>query len=171
MNDEVLFEGNYLQVIRRGRWEFAARTRATGVVGIVAVTTDRKLVLIEQFRLPVGRRVIELPAGLVGDEDDDSEVPVAAAIRELEEETGYTAESMECLTVGPSSAGLTSEVVNLYLARGVRRIGEGGGTGGEEITVHEIPLDIVDGWLKGVRGERVLVDFKVYSALYFLQRI
>lgn len=169
MNENVLFDGNFLRVVRRGRWEFAERTRATGVVGIVAVTADDKIILIEQFRTPVGKRVIELPAGLMGDEGDAAEAAETAAIRELIEETGYGAESMERLTDGPSSAGLTSEVVGLFLASGVKRVGDGGGTGSEQIVVHEIPLDLVDDWLRGIRGEHTLIDFKVYAGLYFLR--
>lgn len=169
MSENVLFDGNFLRVVRHGRWEFAQRTRATGVVGIVAVTSDSKIILIEQFRAPVGKRVIELPAGLMGDDGDAGEAAETAAIRELTEETGYGADSMEKLCEGPSSAGLTSEVVGLFLASGVKRIGEGGGIGSEQIIVHEIPLDLVDDWLLGIRGEHTLIDFKVYAGLYFLR--
>src|SRR5688500_4920446 len=106
----ILGEGRHLRLVRRGRWEHVERLRTSGVVSVVAITADRRLLLTEQFRPPVDRYCLELPAGLAGDvEGQELEELAAAARRELIEETGYDAQSFEWLTVGPSSAGLTDE--------------------------------------------------------------
>lgn len=169
-NDLVtLHTGRFLKLVKRGHWEYAERNNVTGVVGIVAVTTDQKLLLVEQMRIPVGCPVIELPAGLAGDiPGEEHEALATAAQRELEEETGYQAESFEYLTCGPSSAGLTSETLNLFLARGVKRVGAGGGDASENIVIHEIPLADVPAWLAQQAKAGKLVDTKVYAGLYFV---
>jgi ADP-ribose pyrophosphatase len=128
-------------------------------------------VLVEQFRIPLGRRVIELPAGLVGDgAGDPLEGLVEAAQRELLEETGYQADRLEYLAEGPSSAGLAAEVYALFLARDARRIGPGGGDSCEDIQVHLVRLEDADVWLAERRRAGVMVDPKVYAGLYFAAR-
>lgn len=163
---QVLAAGRFLQLVRRGRWEYAQRRGCHGAVVIVAVTTERELVLTEQFRIPLDRAVIELPAGLVGDEDAGDDA-LSAARRELLEETGYEAESVEQLTFGPTSAGLSDEVVTLVRARGLRRVAAGGGVDEEQIVVHTVPLDDVPGWVEQQIARGVLVDPKVFAGLFF----
>lgn len=167
---EVRYDGRYLGLHERSGWEFATRTNATGVVVVLAVTADEEIVLVEQYRVPVDCRVIELPAGLVGDEGDRHEDPADAAARELWEETGYRAGSLTRLTRCPSSAGLTDEVLTFYLARDCRREGAGGGDGSEDITVHTVPLARVDQWLATAQASGFAFDPKVYTALYWLER-
>lgn len=165
---ETLFQGRHLHLVRAGSWEYAERPGVTGIVGILAVTEERKLLLIEQFRPPVGRRVIELPAGLAGDLPQyQIESLATAAQRELLEETGYQAREMEYLVEGPPSAGITSEVLTLFRAHGLSKVNEGGGDATERIQVHEVPLAEVESWLKKRIAEGVMVDFKVYAGLYF----
>ncbi|MGN6132847.1 MAG: NUDIX hydrolase [Aureliella sp.] len=168
---QTLWTGKFLAVRRRGTWEYAVRPNARAVVGIVAVTVDQEIILVEQFRRPVDCPVIELPAGLVGDEaGGEHESCFTAAQRELVEETGYTSSQWSQLSTGPSSAGLTDEVVTLLLARNAQRESAGGGVGSEAITVHLIALDRVDQWLdEQIRGGR-LIDFKLFAGLYFLRR-
>lgn len=133
-----LGSGKFLALLRDGRWEYAHRTRATGAAIIVAVTEEQRLLLVEQYRIPVRARTIELPAGIIGDEPGSSEeADSEAARRELMEETGYSAEEIAPLTRGPSSGGLTSEIVTLFHATKLKRAGAGGGVGNEGITVHE----------------------------------
>jgi ADP-ribose pyrophosphatase len=119
----------------------------------------------------VGKRVIELPAGLAGDakghEDEDLEV---AARRELLEETGYEARRMERVAAGAASAGMTDEVITLFVATGLKKVGPGEGDGEEEIIVHEVSLDRAMEWLsEQERGGR-LIDLKVFAGLYFAER-
>ncbi|HKR62157.1 MAG TPA: NUDIX hydrolase [Thermoanaerobaculia bacterium] len=166
---KTVFEGDHLLVLEREHWQYVERKKGKSGVAVIAVTEDKKLVLTEQFRRPVNKRVIDLPAGLVGDEAG-SENPERTARKELHEETGYTCDSVERLATGPSSPGITSEIVHLCRARGVKRVGEGGGVGGEDITVHVIALDELAGWLKEKQDEGMLIDLKIWSALYFLSQ-
>ena len=167
--EELLLDGQYLQTLRRGRWEFVRRKNTTGIVIIVALTPDDELIFVEQYRPPVGARVIELPAGLAGDiSGQEHEALAKAAERELEEETGYRAARMEELVQGPVSAGLTSEIVTFFRAHDLTRITDGGGDEHEDIEVHRIPRASVGAWLAERQRAGVLVDSKVYVALYFL---
>lgn len=167
----ALHTGKFLALVSEGRWEYADRTSAHGAAVIVAVTAQQKLLLVEQYRIPVHARTIELPAGIIGDEPgDDGKAHAEAARRELIEETGYDAEHFEALTHGPASSGLTSETVTLFLATGLRRVGAGGGVAHEDITVHEIPLAEVRDWLETKSKSGALIDPKVYAGLYFLGR-
>ncbi|HWF19888.1 MAG TPA: NUDIX hydrolase [Verrucomicrobiae bacterium] len=167
----TLYAGRFLALIKEGHWEYAERVNATGAAIIVAVTDEQKLLLVEQFRIPVHSRTIELPAGIIGDEPGAGDEPVAhAANRELIEETGYSAAQMELLMHGPASSGLTSETVSLFRATGLRRVGKGGGIEHEQITVHEVPLDKADGWLVDKAKTGVMIDPKIYAGLYFLSK-
>lgn len=156
----------HLFVREHDDWQFVERRTAKTAVAVIAQTDDGRVVLIEQFRVPVQARVIDFPAGLVGDEGTND--PAKTAKKELEEETGYTCESVERLAGGPTSPGITSELVSFYRAKGVRKIGEGGGVGGEEITVHLVGLDDVEAWLRERESNGALVDVKIWGGLYFL---
>ena len=166
---EVLYEGHFLRVCRRGRWEYVERSNATGAVVIVAVTDDDRVLLTEQVRPPVDAPVLELPAGLIGDQPGEENYR-EAAVRELEEETGFRAADISLLTDGPSAAGLSNEQVVLVRASGLKRVGPGGGDDTEDIQVHEIPRDEVGDWLAQRRAQGTLIDPKVYAGLYFLFR-
>ena len=167
----TLQSGNFLALVKEGRWEYADRTNATGAALLVAVTEERKLLLVEQYRIPVHARTIELPAGIIGDDPGHGdETHADAARRELVEETGYEAGHIESLTSGPVSGGLTSETVTLFLARKLHRVGPGGGVAHEDVTVHEVPLNEVYDWLEARTKSGVLVDPKVYAGLYFIGR-
>jgi len=163
--------GKYLRLVRRGTWEYAERLGASGSVCIIAVTDDRKLVLIEQERPAMGGPVIELPAGLVGDGEDAGEHGSVAANRELVEETGFEALHIEEVAHGPSTPGLSSETVGLFLATGLRRVGAGGGVDSENITVFEVPLGEVEAFLREAAGRGRAIDLKVYAALHFARRV
>ncbi len=169
-NVAVLGQGKFLRLLKSGRWEFAARIGGIGAVAIVAVNAKGELILIEQYRVPVGAPVIELPAGLVGDElGQEGEAGQSAAERELLEETGYHAAQMRLLCHGAPSAGLSSEQVTLFQALSPTKVTDGGGTGHEEIVVHEVPLASVRDWLEKKSREGFVIDVKIYAALYFLE--
>lgn len=162
--DRVLHEGEFLRLLRRRHWEYVERTNASGVAVIVAVTDRDELLLVEQYRLPVAQPVIELPAGLVGDQGGDESL-LEAARRELVEETGYRAERMEFLAEGPTTAGLSNEITTFCAARGLSRVGPGGGDDSEDIVVHPVPLADLRAWLRA-QEPRAAVDPKLYAGLW-----
>ncbi len=169
MVDEVLASGAFLEFIKADGWEYVRRTSDGGAVTIVAVTDAQRVVLVEQARPPLGKRCIELPAGLVGDQVEFvGESLSVAAERELLEETGYAAENLEYLTEGPTSAGTSSEIVTFFRATGLRKVAAGGGDSTENIQVHEIPLAEISAFLDAAKSRGVAVDPKVYAGLYFL---
>ncbi len=170
MNADITrYKGRYLSLLERDGWEFASRSNASCVVVIVAVTPAAELVLVEQFRKPVGVNVIELPAGLVGDLHDPDESPLVAAGRELEEETGFVAGQLEPWLACPSSAGMSDEMIHFVLATDLQRVGPGGGDPSEDIVVHVVPLEQVDRWLADRQAAGKPLDPKIYAALYWLQ--
>jgi ADP-ribose pyrophosphatase len=168
---KIVWEGNYIRAVVRGRWEYVERKNITGIVGMIPVTDDGKLVLVEQPRPAVGGAVIELPAGLVGDIEDQRDEPMeAAAVRELIEETGYRTGKMERVCSGVASAGITSEEMTFFLATELEKVGPGGGDESEDIVVHEVPIDEVPAYLDRCRAGGMTVDLKIYAGLYFCAR-
>ena len=167
----TLYTGKFLALVKEGHWEFADRVNATGAAIIIAVTTEQKVLLVEQYRTPVHARTIELPAGIIGDEPGSTNESIAeAARRELLEETGYTAEHIEAVTTGPSCSGITSERLTLFRALGLQRVGKGGGVANENIEVHEIPRTAIVDWLATKAKTGVLIDPKVYAGLFFISQ-
>jgi len=167
---ETLFNGQYLRMQCRGRWEYAERTNPGGAVIIIAVTPEDKLLFVEQFRVPLQAKAIEMPAGLVGDEaGGENEQALEAAKRELLEETGYAAERIEYIMSGPSSSGMSNEIVTFVRAYDLTRIHAGGGDETENITVHEIPRTEAPGWLWRKMKEGYSIDPKLFAGLYFLE--
>jgi ADP-ribose pyrophosphatase len=162
---EVMCEGKFVRLLKRGKWEYASRTRNIGAVVILAEYDD-KVILVDQPRVAVGARCIELPAGLVGDEDPSATVE-ETAIRELEEETGYTAESVERLGEFHASPGMVSEGFTLVRAHGVRKIGEGGGLAEEDINVHLVARADIPNFLEQKRAEGFAVDVKLLIFMNF----
>lgn len=161
--ERIAWEGRYLAAKTRGKWEYVSRTRGIGAAVILAFDAGHVL-LVEQYRVPLGRNCLELPAGLVGDEAAD-EAAETAAIRELEEETGYRASRMTDLGRFYSSPGLTSEGFTLLRAEGLRRVGAGGGVAGEDIVVHRVPVEDVHLFVKARRAEGCAIDVKLLLLL------
>ncbi len=169
--DQTLIETRFLRLIKRGRWEFVQRANATGVVCLFPLTRDYRVILIEQFRPPVNSPVIEFPAGLAGDiAGQEDELLETAALRELEEETGYAAGRIMSLGSTVSSAGLTDEAVHFFLALDLEQVAEGGGDESENITVHSVPFAEVEDWLKAAEARGCLLDARIYAGLYFLSK-
>jgi ADP-ribose pyrophosphatase len=165
---QILAEGKYVRLVKRGRWEWVERTNCSSAVVIMPVTREKQAVFIEQYRHPLDAKVIELPAGLVGDDPGtDGEEWLAAAKRELIEEAGYASKHWKFLLEGPSSPGLTTESYAMFLAKDAYRVGEGGGVDAEEIAVCLVPLEEAEAWLQAKRKAGLLVDPKVYAGLYF----
>lgn len=168
-NRELVAEGRHLDFWRTaGRgWEFVSRKGSRGVVGIVAVDEERRVLLVEQWREPVAGLVVELPAGIAGDEGDPDEPLLAAAQRELREETGCVAEEWQELGAGCSSAGLTDEMIVLFLATHLRQVEEREvyGVGQERIRLHRVPGGRLNAFLQERQAAGSQVDFKVYAGV------
>lgn len=162
---ETMWQGKYISALKRGRWEYVSRTGSTDAVVILA-EHDGKIILVEQYRVPVGGRCLELPAGLVGDEDEHATVE-GTAIKELEEETGFTCESVERLGEFHSSPGMVAESFTLVRAHDVRKVGDGGGTEHEDIEVHCVPRDRVGEFIAERRSKGVAVDVKLLLFMSF----
>jgi ADP-ribose pyrophosphatase len=167
MPEEItLYESKWLGLYRIGHWDFVRRPHSDACVGILAVTDNNEIVLVEQFRIPVGKRVVEIPAGLVGDEPEHRGESLAdTAARELMEETGHRATEIRPILSSPTSAGMTPEFTHLFLATGLSRETEGGGVSGEDITVHHVPLAELRNFLEGKLSEGLAVDFKIHASL------
>lgn len=161
------WSGKYLAVHQQGRWEYVSRVRGIGAAVLLAIDEDsdgRHVLLVEQYRVPLKANCLELPAGLVGDETS-GEAPEIAAGRELEEETGYRAGKIENLGRFCSSPGMTSETFTLLRATDLTRIGEGGGTDSEDITVHRVKLSDVADFVANKRDERCIIDVRMLALL------
>jgi ADP-ribose pyrophosphatase len=156
---ETVWQGRFITAKRQGKWEYVARARNIQAAVIVAIEDDHVL-LVEQYRVPLGRYSLELPAGLVGDETEGEDV-LDSAGRELEEETGYRAAHIESLGEFYSSPGLASEGFTLVRATGLTRVGEGGGTDDEQIVVHRIALDALPAFVAAKRAAGVAIDVKM----------
>lgn len=163
MSVETVWEGRFLSVKRDGTWEYVSRARGIQAAVIVAID-DGHVILVEQYRVPLGRRCLELPAGLVGDETSGEPVEIAAA-RELEEETGYAAARIERLGYFHSSPGMVSEGFTLVRAHGLTKVGPGGGDAGEDITVHRVAFAALPAFIDAKRAEGVAMDVKLLLLL------
>ena len=163
MSAETVWEGKYIKVLQDGTWEYVARARGIQAAVILAVE-DGHVVLVEQYRVPLGRRCLELPAGLVGDEDAGESVEASAA-RELEEETGYRAGTIMSLGFFYSSPGMVSEGFTLVRAGGLERVGAGGGHADENITVLRVPVAGIADFVAAKRQAGVAIDVKLLLLL------
>ncbi len=168
---ETVWAGRFIAVETEGNWEYAVRPRGIAAAVILAIDDgsagdagNRHVLLVEQYRVPIARRCLELPAGLVGDETAGEAIGTAAA-RELEEETGYRADRIESLGLFCSSPGMTSEAFTLIRATGLTRVAAGGGVDGEDIAVHRVPLAAIGTFVAERRAAGVAVDAKVLLLL------
>ena len=161
----VMWQGKYVRAIKQGRWEYVSRVDEVRAVVILA-EVEGKAILVEQMRVPIGGRCLELPAGLVGDTDRNATIE-DTAVKELQEETGFTAERAERLGDFHSSPGMVSESFTVVRAHGVRRSGEGGGVEGEDIKVHLVPRDQIPAFVADKRAEGLAIDAKLLLFLNF----
>jgi ADP-ribose pyrophosphatase len=166
---ETLYAGHYLRLCRRGTWEFAERTNPQGAVVIVAITPDDRVLMVEQYRIPIQSRTLEFPAGLIGDQSDFADESWRdSAQRELLEETGWAADRIDSIMRGPSSAGMTTEIMHFVRASGLRQINAGGGDPSENIVVHAVPRSEIAAFVAAKMAQGYAIDPKVYAGIYFL---
>jgi ADP-ribose pyrophosphatase len=161
--EEIRWQGKFIAAKQRGRWEYVGRARGIRAAVIVAIDAGDVL-LVEQYRVPLGRACLELPAGLVGDHDAGEAIASAAA-RELEEETGYRAERIDLIGEFASSPGMVSETFNLVRATGLTKVSEGGGVEDEGITVHRVPLAGIADYVDQCRAAGMVIDVKLLLLL------
>ncbi len=161
--EEIVWQGRFITAKRKGRWEYVGRARGIKAAVILAID-DGHVLLVEQFRVPLGRPCIELPAGLIGDEDEGEAIEIAAA-RELEEECGYRPGRIEVIGDFFSSPGMVSESFFLVRAHGLTRVGDGGGVEGENIIVHRVALGDVGSFIAAKRAEGLAMDVKLTMLL------
>ena len=167
---QTLYEGDWLRLVRIDHWESCERTHGQGMaVIIIAVTPDDDVLFVEQFRVPLGARTIEMPAGLVGD-DHAQDTLEDAARRELIEETGWSPGKVEVLLVGPTSSGMSNERIAFVRARDLTKVGEGGGVDNENITVHTVPRSDAPRWLMQKQAEGFELDLKLWAGLWMIER-
>ncbi|MFT3896840.1 MAG: NUDIX hydrolase [Thermomonas sp.] len=172
MGDErhTLYEGDWLRLVRIGHWESCERTHGKDglAVLVIAVTPDDHVLFVEQYRVPLGAKTIEMPAGLVGDEHDEDSLE-AAARRELIEETGWEAGRVDVLLVGPTSSGMSNERIAFARALDLRKVGDGGGVDDEKITVHSVPRAEAPAWLMRKYREGYELDLKLWAGLWMIE--
>ena len=163
--EEIMWQGRFVVAKKRGRWEYVSRARNIRAAVILAVD-DGHVLLVEQFRVPLGRVCIELPAGLIGDDEDaEGEAAEIAGGRELEEETGYRAARIDNIGEFFSSPGMVTESFTLLRASGLEKVSEGGGLPGEDITVHRVPLDGLEAFLAERRAQGDAIDVRLLLLL------
>jgi ADP-ribose pyrophosphatase len=161
--EEIVWQGKFITAKTRGKWEYVSRARGIKAAVILAIE-DGHVLLVEQYRVPLGAPCLELPAGLVGDERE-GEAVAAAAARELEEETGYRPAHVEMIGEFYSSPGMVSESFYLVRAEGLQKVGDGGGVEDEAILVHRVPLAGVADFMAAKRGEGCAMDVKLLMLL------
>ena len=164
--EQIVWQGRFIQARTRGKWEYVSRARGIKAAVILAIDDEDHVILVEQFRVPLGRSCIELPAGLIGDDEaHPGETTSAAAARELEEETGYRAGRLEVIGEFYSSPGMVSEHFTLLRARDLVRVGPGGGTASENITVHRVPLSGIAAFIAERRSLGDGIDVRLLMLL------
>lgn len=164
--EQIVWQGRFVTAKVRGKWEYVSRSRGIRAAVILAIDEHDHVILVEQFRVPLGRTCIELPAGLIGDDESKAgEADTEAAARELEEETGYRARRMEVIGEFHSSPGMVTESFTLLRAHELEQIGPGGGTEGEDITVHRVPVGEIEAAIAGWREQGHAIDVRLLALL------
>ncbi|HOC11353.1 MULTISPECIES: NUDIX hydrolase [Thermomonas] len=165
---QTLYEGQWLRLVRIGHWESCERTHGQGMaVIVIAVTPADEVLFVEQYRIPLGARTIEMPAGLVGD-DHAQDTLMDAARRELIEETGWSPGKVDVLLIGPTSSGMSNERIAFVRALELVRVGDGGGVDGEDIIVHAVPRCEAPAWLMRKQAEGFELDLKLWAGLWMI---
>jgi 8-oxo-dGTP pyrophosphatase MutT (NUDIX family) len=174
LRDEIVYDGQYIQMVLRyfldskGKekvWEMVRRKVLGEAAVVAAITTEKELVLNKSFRIPTQRSMIELPAGLMDIPGEDCET---TAHRELLEETGYAAQTLELLMQVPLDQGLHPNRVQLYLGINARKVAEPKPDDAEHIEVITVPTKDIFSFVKSSQ-KKFDIDIKILALLPFLE--
>ncbi|HZG70015.1 MAG TPA: NUDIX hydrolase [Chondromyces sp.] len=168
LKTEKIFEGRIIKVqvddveLPDGKQSKREIVKHPGAVAILPVKDDGKIIMVEQYRKPLERTLIEIPAGKL----EPGEEPEATALRELEEETGYICEEMELLISFYTSPGFADELVHLYAAKGLNKKEDAKALDEDEfVDLMEVTLEEAEQFIK----EKRIYDAKTAYAVQYLQ--
>lgn len=133
-----------------------------GAVAIIAITEDKKIILVEQYRKALERTIVEIPAGKL----EKGEEPAECAKRELEEETGYDCETLELINSFYTSPGFADEIVHVYFAKGLKKK-ENAAELDEDEFVHLLEWSLEEA-IHAIE-EKQIYDAKTVFAVQYLQ--
>lgn len=167
---EKIFEGRIIDVqvddvlLPNGEKSKRELVKHSGAVAVIAITPDNKIVLVKQYRKPLEKTLVEIPAGKL----DNNENPLSAAIRELEEETGYTTKELSFVTSFYTSPGFADELIYIYITDSLEKM-ENPPAGDEDefIEILELTLDEA----KQLVEEERIHDAKTNYAILYLHAL
>lgn len=155
---EHIFSGNIISVqvddveLPYGNQSKRELVKHPGAVAVIALTKDKRMIFVEQYRKPLERSLVEIPAGKI----EPNEAPHITARRELEEETGYTTKKLTHITSFYTSPGFADEIIHLYYTDNIEELDEPI-AGDEDEFVERIYLNIEE-------AEQYIHDKKIYDA-------
>lgn len=168
ISKEQIFSGKVIDLyvedveLPNGKTSKREIVKHPGAVAILAVTEEGKIIMVKQFRKPLERAIVEIPAGKL----EKGEEPEYTALRELEEETGYTAKKLTKITAFYTSPGFADEIVHVFLAEELSVLEEKRALDEDEfVEVMEVTLEDA---LKLVESREVY-DAKTAYAIQYLQ--
>jgi ADP-ribose pyrophosphatase len=168
LHSEEIFSGKVISLhlqdveLPNGKQSKREIIKHPGAVAILAITDDKKVVMVEQYRKALERTIVEIPAGKL----EKGEEPALCARRELEEETGYECESLEWLTSFYTSPGFADEIVHVYVARGLSKKENAAALDEDEfVNLEELTLEEAAQYVK----EQKIYDAKTVFAVQYLQ--
>ncbi|UQZ77008.1 ADP-ribose pyrophosphatase [Niallia circulans] len=168
LKTEHIYSGRIIQVqvdeveLPNGKTSTRELVKHPGAVAVIAITDDNKLVMVEQYRKPLEKVIVEIPAGKL---EKDEEAALCAR-RELEEETGYECESLELVSSFYTSPGFADEIIHVYVAKGLKQKENAAGLDEDEfVNVLEITLDEALEFIK----EKRIFDAKTIFGVQYLQ--
>jgi ADP-ribose pyrophosphatase len=168
LKTEHIYSGRIIQVqvdeveLPNGKTSTRELVKHPGAVAVIAITDDNKLVMVEQYRKPLEKVIVEIPAGKL----EKGEEPALCARRELEEETGYECESLELVSSFYTSPGFADEIIHVYVAKGLKQKENAAGLDEDEfVNVLEITLEEALEFIK----EKRIFDAKTIFGVQYLQ--
>ena len=168
LHSEEIFSGKVISLhlqdveLPNGKQSKREIIKHPGAVAILAITDDKKVVMVEQYRKALERTIVEIPAGKL----EKGEEPALCARRELEEETGYECESLELLTSFYTSPGFADEIVHVYLATGLTKKENSAALDEDEfVNLEELTLEEAQQYVQ----KQKIYDAKTIFAVQYLQ--